>query len=59
MNSNVVKAHVDMSTKELMEQVNETIVPESTVKKFKAIDLWHIEKSRKTALRSSKRWNLN
>ena len=42
MNSNVVKAHVDMSTKELMEQVNETIVPESTVKKFKAIDLWHI-----------------
>jgi hypothetical protein len=44
---------------ELLEEVKETVVTETIVKKFTSVDLWQIEKNRKTAVGYTRKWNLN
>ncbi len=62
MNSNVMQTRLNMSANELnelLEEVKETVVTEAIVKKFTSVDLWQIEKNRKTAVGYTRKWNLN
>lgn len=62
MNSNVTTSRIKMDENEitnLLEEVKETSLPASVVKKFTRVDLWQIEKSRKKVTAFHRKWNLN
>jgi hypothetical protein len=62
MNSYVVASRMQLkqeNLKNLLEEVKETVAPEVLTKKFTSVDLWQIERSRKTAAGYTRKWNLN
>lgn len=69
MNSNVKSPAMLMGEEELKNLVNEvkeTVAAKESAKtivspreQFRAIDLWNIHRKGKTAVGSSRRWNLN
>lgn len=62
MNSNVTTSCIKMNENEisnLLEEVKETSLPASVVKKFTTVDLWQIERSRKKVTAFHRKWNLN
>lgn len=62
MNSNVVASRMQLEQENLsnlLEEVKETVATEVLTKKFTSVDLWQIQKNRKTAGTYSRKWNLN
>lgn len=62
MNSNVTTSCIKMNENEfnhLLEEVKETSLPTSAIKKFTMVDLWQIEKNRKKVTAFHRKWNLN